>query len=621
MKKRFFVLKGAVIALALCLLFAACPIEETPDNGYTNGGDTGEWIKGVDLSDLVEIPAVGVNLPLSFETDEFTGEISWYYSADGYFFMGALGNRFYTDMVYRADIFLSPKEDLTFRGTPVNGFFHDKGVVSGSPGNEAGMQISIQFPWIAGTGDQLISPDLSGAIFKPAKNVAIPTGVIGVGYTGSIVWEVDGTPVTVDANTRFEASTQYTAVVTLIPNSRFTFSGLEKDSFTHRDALNVDFDFEGSVNKHFLRAATITLLFDTTAEDGTPDFVTILNLSNVITVPQYRGTPTKTFNTGQYTGTVDWFLFPEETPVDSFFTFNRRFRAAVTLTGEGEFIFTQVQRNTFEHSGASQVTNSPGTTTNPGSITVTLYFEASPYKAPVIRFLPLNDRAIRTCCWRASNNNPEQLISRPDPNTTDSPYQWDYDWDGSGQWATPRRTSWPDVFRYPNGTQGDAAGSWEQCNNGHPAVFEAASVDSYIRRRAHVFTIDLGEVVPNIVRIGLLPRTVSCQGQRWPNDLEFFYSNNAALFNNPVFVSKLHTDPEANPNTDIIALGRFDWGARLGANRWNDRALDSIPTGPEYETKAYYGISARYIHIRVYRTQGGNMHASFSGIRLAIQED
>jgi hypothetical protein len=142
-----------------------------------------------------------------------------------------------------------------------------------------------------------------------------------------------------------------------------------------------------------------------------------------------------------------------------------------------------------------------------------------------------------------------------------------------------------------------------ECGKGHPTVFLAATVPENLRKRGHCFTIDLGAVTDNIVTFGMNARDDS--GQRWPHQIEVFYSTDTEI---GVF-----------PGDEATSLGIFD-PPFPGNNTWRYVNL--------YErTPAKRGISARYIHVRIYKTQNtvdptingdDYIDASFREIRVGV---
>ena len=108
----------------------------------------------------------------------------------------------------------------------------------------------------------------------------------------------------------------------------------------------------------------------------------------------------------------------------------------------------------------------------------------------------------------------------------------------------------------------------------------------------------------------------------WPTQVEVFYSN---TYIDPVFggrepksldPSSPIYDPNADPDFDVISFGTINQSGGEIVNRWYDYPLDNLPTSPDDQTKAYYGITARYLHFRIYAP----LNPSFRGLRVTVQD-
>ena len=594
MKNR--ILFGLLVCAALSI--TGC---STDSSGHT---ENLVQVPMTDFSGLLPSPLVQVTLPAIVETDRFIGTVTWYHSADGYFWSVPLVNTFYADMSYRASIHLIPKSGWTFCDLDADNFIHQGGAVTGfhTDGDEGFLVIS--FPLFAPADTEVIpDTDLTGVIFQPARDGMPQSAITGNGFTGTITWETtDGEPFT---ESFFQASTAYRAIAVLTPDTGFTLIGLGRNDFTHSAAQSIVFDYEGSINYNSLRSAIVYLEFAATAGPDERNPITRLDLTALIPSPVLRAQPVTAFTGDQYNGSVAWFNYDTDDPLGDEFPYGLTIGANVTLTRVGDFIFDDVDSDSFTHQDSMQITNEPGSSVNQESITVLIAFNSLEWTARRLIYPRLAGKAIQACCWHNASRHPSVLInlqtpgtSIPDPNSN----LWDWSWSGN------YNTSWSSSF--PNNA------FQAQSEHGHPVVFNSDDVPEAIRKPAHVFTINMGEDGRNIVKFGMYPRQVNeGNASRWPTRVEIFYSNIPIppIFNaDPVD----HDDPDADPDLHIISLGT------IGENRrgifWHD--FDLIPHGT-YETESNLGITAQYIHFRIYNIQNPNdLGASFSQIRIGVQE-
>ena len=349
------------------------------------------------------------------------------------------------------------------------------------------------------------------------------------------------------------------------------------------------------------KAVTVTAVFGTTLTT-----VNDCDLSDLLTAPVHRASPAVTaFENNQYTGSVVWY-YGDETPVGVSFDCDKAIKAVVTLIAKTGFTFEGVDADVFAHSGAASVSNGADS----GTVTVT--FSALNWVAGSITYANLTatgyNATVKACCWpnNSTSREPNVLINLTDPTgTPGSTNFWDYGWNGT---ATDNQSSWRTIMA-PSGVTFNG----DECGKGHPSVFNGnTGLPSAMRRRAHVFTIDLGEVRDNIASFGIYPRQ---DAGKWPILFEVFYSDRDI---GPIF------DPTGT-DADIISLGIVgvppngtNWANMTNSWGWRDVNLYS-------RTANGRAFSARYIHFRVYAEQSNGANSdwvslSFAQIRIGISE-
>lgn len=289
-----------------------------------------------------------------------------------------------------------------------------------------------------------------------------------------------------------------------------------------------------------------------------------------------------------YTGTVD-------TPIAGPFEPGKPCKVVITLTAKTGFTLTGIPANAFAHRDSTGISNDAGG----GAITIT--FAGAAWSPLTVSYPSLADKTVNICCYPNTNNSGSRLAAGSvliDGQSQSS--MWDYGWNGN---ASSNLSDWANILKNAEGV--DFTG--DECGHGHPTVFLAAATPEAIRKRAHCFTLDLGEVTSGIVSFGIYPRTNESsgeRGQRWPIQFEVFYSD---------------SEIGAIPGEEAVSLGIFEWGEAPDPWAWRD--VDLYP-----RTGDGRAISARYIHVRIYAEAKNGVNSewvcpSFAGIRVGVGTD
>ena len=558
---------GWGLPLLLCLtFFTACP---------TGGEDAiiAETAAGTDLTDLIPFPQAGISRPNAIaEQPQFTGAVAWEYIFEGGDFIPAQGPGFLPDVSYRAVLTLTAKAGYTFEGSSEDSFTHRKGAAANSEGAGSSLTVVIRFPKTPKEGEELVSATNLGSVISAPYKGGTPTATASLGqYTAAISWEtVSGEAL---AGT-FDPSTVYKAVIVLSPREGYTLSGLDAGSFTHPNTENIRFD---------LLHDTIHIVFNSTKALNEDETITLYDISALIPPPVHRQAPVWTIENDQYTGTLAWS--EEGTPIAAEGTYDceKVFQAVLTLAAKTGFTLEGLPANTFTHTGSTGISNAAG------GNTITLSFAAALWVPGNLSYPSLTSKTIKICCY-ANGSPPSRLIN----GTLNNQY-WDYGWNSD---PASNLSDWPAILKDVEGVFFDGT----ECGKGHPAVFLGETIPANIRKRAHCFTLDLGEVTSNIVTFGMYSRNDG--GQRWPHQIEVFYSDSEI---GPI------------PGDESTSLGIFE-PPFPGNHQWQNVNL--------YEgTAGKRGFSARYIHVRIYKTQNtvdptingdDYIDASFNEIRVGV---
>jgi hypothetical protein len=566
------------VTLLCGVLLAGCP------TGAEDEANS-ETVAGEDLTDLIPLPATGSPIPGAIaEQARFTGTITWKDSYDeGDTFLDNAGTLFYPNAVYRAALRLTAKPGYTFRGTLENSFTHQKGAAANPEGTGSSLTVTIRFPKTPKVGDVLVSAtDLTALVSIPFRGGTPQTAVDQTEYSGTISWTSEAGEA-LEGN--FAAGTVYRATLALAPKKGYTLSGLLGESFTYTGAQSVTFN---------VTAGTVVIIFGATAGTGEDEKITLLDLTDLIPVPASRTAPETAFDGEQYGGTVTWYYAGEpDILVGETFEYGRPLKAEVTLTPKDGFTLSGLPANAFTHRGSTGLSGAAG------SGAITIGFAAAFWTPASVSYPSLNGKTIKICCDSGNNYRAGRLTANSTLNNgANASNYWDYGWNSS---ADSNRSDWADILK-AEGLPFDG----DECGHGHPAVFLTSDVPESIRKRAHCFTLDLGEVTSGIVQFGMYPRNEneSERGNRWPIQFEVFYSNSEI---GPI------------PGEEAASLGVFDWGPVPYPWAW--RYVDLYR-----RTSDGKGISARYIHIRIYAEGKNGLNSewvapSFAGIRIGIGAD
>ena len=552
MRKILFV---SAAALILFFEFTACPTES--DSVST----AAVIITGADLTELLGLPRGGLQMQSGIDGNrQFSGSVIWEINSDGFWDEVMEGGIFQAGAKYRARLTLTAKKGYTFTGTGANSFSYIKGSAANPAGTGAGttLTVTVNFPIAPEKSDNTVTQtDLTPILAAPVKGGNPEAAFDFSQYSGTIIWQTgDGVPVD-SATGIFEPSTVYQAIVTLTPKTGWTLSGLTNgSSLIHSAAQNCSLDLTGG---------KVTILFKPTVGAG-DSVVSIYNLTGLLSNPVWGTVSlTTTVETGQYTGTVSWF-YNDNTAITGPVAGGKDFRVIVFLNAKDGFTFNGVPPNIFCHSQMKSANNTAG---SGKTMTVTVYFDKV---LGVITYPRLGagglGAVIKGCCYPDNNNKPPRLINSPNPsNPVDYGNFWDFLWNGNTEQGYENLTDWPEYF--------NEMPSNLDPQNGHPSVFNKVSVPPEFRRPAHVFTIDLGSKIDNIVSLGMYPKWNGTNPTYWPVWFQVFYSD---------------TDIGPIPGPEAAALPEIKWGATDG--KWRDANL--------WELNGKKPISARYINLRIY---------------------
>jgi len=580
---------GYVVLILLCLVIATC----SPHHEEALGPGSLVPIDGRDLTSLVTLPQAGNSRQTTVtETTNFTAGISWQSGTDwDDEFTSFSGVTYSGGTFYRAVLALTAKEGFTFDGTDQNSFTHTQGETRNPAGSDTTLNVTITFPVTSFAGDQIVTEtNLATVLEAPVKGQAPQTTIECDQYTGAVSWTTESGG-SVAGN--FAPATVYRARIPLTPQDDWTLAGLESNSFT----------YGGAQVSYNIMTRVVTVTFPATVGENEDTPVNSYNLTDLLTAPVHRQAPKTTFENNQYEGSVAW-SYSDNAPVGAEFDCDKVIKAVVTLTAKTDFTFTGVLANVFVHNGSSGISNAADS----GTVTVT--FSALDWKAGAITYPVLAaagyNAVAYACCWpgnATSANRPAVLVNQanltgaPTPNNN----HWDYAWNGT---ASQNSSSWRDIIE-PAGASLDG----DESGGGHPSAFLTPTVPEAIRKRAHVFTIDLGAVRDNIVSFGIFPRqneSVSERGERWPVQFEVFYSDEEI---GPIF----------EPGVEATSLGIFDWENMPYPFEWRD--VELYPN-----TENGRPFSARYIHFRIYAEQRNGPGAawicpSFAQVRIGVSAE
>ena len=208
----------------------------------------------LELDDYVTAPTKnGTPSTTAFETDQYTGVVSWKVTTGA-----AVGSKFLGGTAYTATVTLTPKYGYTFSGVSANSFTYSDADVTHSAGGDGNLIVSIAFP--ATAARELVSIVIGT---QPAKK----SYMVGENFdkTGMVIIA------TYDDNTTDSNFTDYTidktgplkstdSSVTVTANSNASISTqqlIEVSKLDGPPAPTVTFSFDGKNANKLMGAATL----------------------------------------------------------------------------------------------------------------------------------------------------------------------------------------------------------------------------------------------------------------------------------------------------------------------------------------------------------------------------
>jgi hypothetical protein len=265
----------------------------------------------------VTAPARGATPDLTVtDTDQYSGTVAW----------APVHSPYAASTVYTATITLTAKAGYTFAGVAANSF-----TVAGATATNTvntGVVTAV-FPATEAAPDVAVSIASIPGVTAPVRNVTPDLAITDTDqYTGTITWAPADSP--------YEASTVYTATITLTAKAGYTFTGVAANSFT----------VAGATATNTVNTGVVTAVFPAT--EAAPDVAVSISAIPGVTAPVRGATPDLTVTeTAQYTGTVAW------APVHSPFAASTVYTATITLTAKTGYTLTGVAANFFTVDGAT----------------------------------------------------------------------------------------------------------------------------------------------------------------------------------------------------------------------------------------------------------------------------
>jgi hypothetical protein len=359
----------------------------TADSGYTlegvqfthSKGDLRQTGEGQDGSPVTKLEILflktakqaidDLDLTLKLPKPARGGTPSWYFSAPQY--TGAVRwepelpeGLFGAEENYTAEITLTVAPGYSFAEVGENAFVHngadkDPALVPNPKAEDNGdgrVTVTIVF---GSTGTVLPSPvselDLAPYIPKPEKGGTPVRYFYAPQYSGTVEWKSGSE----DLSGLFQGGAAYTAAVTLIPASGYTFAGVGKDRFSYATGA-------ASIT-NAADSGIVTIVFPST-KDASAVKVSDLDLAPYIPKPERGETPVRQFTALQYSGTVKW-KFGEGEELSGPFQWGTVYTATVKLTPASGYTFAGVEAGGFKYTaaGADLITNAADT----GAVTIT----------------------------------------------------------------------------------------------------------------------------------------------------------------------------------------------------------------------------------------------------------
>jgi hypothetical protein len=310
-------------------------------------------VTDLDLTHKVPTPVSGGTPAPLIAAPQYKGTISWS-PADSVFQAGK---------AYTATVTLAAASGYTFTGVKADSFIHNgkDGAATRSLVNAADSgTVTIVFPATTTVKAVPVTDlDLTGKIPAPVRGSTPVIYVSGSQYTGIVNW-TSGASLDTPLTDIFDGGTAYTATVTLIAASGYTFTGVGENAFRHNGK-------DGAVTPNPANPAdsgTVTMVFPSTAA-VTALKVSDLDLSSKLPRPVPGATPKLYLSTPQYSGVVNWF------PAHGIFRADIAYTATITLTAASGYTFTGVGANAFSHNGKDgSVTPNPSNPVSRGKVTI-----------------------------------------------------------------------------------------------------------------------------------------------------------------------------------------------------------------------------------------------------------
>ena len=203
---------------------------------------------GLNLTGLIAAPVSGVPPQRSFTVqDQYTGTIEWNPAV-------ASGDVFEKLQVYQAILTLTAGAGFTFNTVASNAFTYTGATSINTSANGTTATVTITFPETENI-DMVSDTNLTALVTAAVRGqTPVTTPLDRTQYTGTVSWlGPDGN----NFSSQFGTYTVYRAVVELTAKQGFTFGGLGANSFTHSNAISVNFDID---------ITTVTISFKTAPE-------------------------------------------------------------------------------------------------------------------------------------------------------------------------------------------------------------------------------------------------------------------------------------------------------------------------------------------------------------------
>ncbi|MCL2762583.1 MAG: hypothetical protein FWD36_05180 [Treponema sp.] len=294
-------------------------------------------------SDIITITAIaGITPPViggipvtRNESSQYIGTVTW--SVGGTVFDG---DTFAASTVYTAIITLEAIEGFTLEGIEADFFT----VAGADPVNNVANSpiITAVFP---ATAAQINAPQTIPVPAPVTGAAPVRTFDAGAQYLGTVAWSVDGTAFDGDA---FAAATTYTAMITLMAKTGFTFTGVTANWFRVQNASGADITVTHAAGIGAILSATVPFPV-TAAQIDSPQTIPV-------PAPVTGIAPVRTFDAGtQYSGTVAWSTGGIAFDGNAFAA-TTLYTATITLTAKSGYTFAGVIADWFRVQNASGAT-------------------------------------------------------------------------------------------------------------------------------------------------------------------------------------------------------------------------------------------------------------------------